>query len=178
MNFLKTLNDKIIKHDLINKYKYKTIQNLPKLKKITLNFNCTNFNIQKFAITLLALELITSKKSSITTSKSSNILLKIQKGQPAGCKVILRKKSIYQFLEKLIVDIIPRLTNFSGFKIQTDTSTVLFKLSNREIMLPELENHYPLFDVLPNLDICISTSAKNNKELLFVMKAFKVPIRM
>jgi ribosomal protein L5 len=54
MHLLNIFNNKIIKHDLVNKYHYKNIQNLPKLKKITLNFNCTNFNTQKFATTLLA----------------------------------------------------------------------------------------------------------------------------
>lgn len=176
MTFLKTLNHKIIKHDLINKYNYKTIEKLPKLKKITLNFRCTAVTFQKFATTLLALEIITSKKSSITTSKSSNVILKTQKGQPAGCKVILKNLHAYPFLEKLILQIVPKLTNFSGFKIKTKLPTISFKLFSREIVLPELENQYPLFDNLPVLDIHIKTNAKSVKECIFLAKALKIPI--
>lgn len=176
MNFLKTLENKIIKHDLINKYKYKNIEKLPKLKKITLSFSSTTLTIQKFATTLLALELIASKKSSITTSKSANVLLKIQKGQPAGCKVILKKKNMYKFLETFILKILPKLSNFSGFNIKTKFSTLSFKLFSRELMLSELENHYPLFDNLPVLDIHIATTAKNTEECIFLAKNFKIPM--
>jgi large subunit ribosomal protein L5 len=176
MHLFKDLNEKIIKHDLINKYIYKNTKNLPKLKNITLNFGCNNFNIQKFAITLLALEIITSKKGSLTASNSANVLLKIQKGQPAGCKVTLEKKDIYKFLDKLIIENLPRLQNFSGFKIKIKTSTVSFKLSNKEISLQELNNQYPLFENLPYLDINISTTAKSHKEILFLLKSIKIPI--
>lgn len=176
MYLLKDLNKKIIKHDLINKYRYKNTKNLPKLKNITLNFGCNNFNIQKFAITLLALEIIASKKGSLTASKSANVLLKIQKGQPAGCKVILKKKDMYKFLNKLIIENLPRLQNFSGFKVRVETSTVSFRLSNKEISLQELNNQYPLFENLPYLDINISTTAKNYKEILFLLKSIKIPV--
>jgi large subunit ribosomal protein L5 len=97
MHLLNIFNNKIIKHDLVNKYHYKNLQNLPKLKKITLNFNCTNFNTQKFATTLLALEIITAKKGSLTTAKVPNVLLKIQKGQPVGCKITLKKNLSIHF---------------------------------------------------------------------------------
>ena len=177
MNFLKTLEHKIIKHDLINKYQYKNINELPKLEKIILSFSCTTFNIQKFATTILALEMIASKKSSVTTSKAANIFLKIQKGQPAGCKVVLKKKYMYKFLEKLILEILPKLTNFSGFKVQTKVSTLSFKLLSRELLLKELDNQYPLFDNLPVLDIHIITTAKNSKECLFLAKTLKIPLQ-
>lgn len=177
MPLFETFNNKIIKHDLINKYSYKNIKSVPKIKKLTLNLdNCANFNIQKFATILLVLEIIASKKSSITTAKSPNISLKIQKGQPVGCKVTLKKKHIYQFLNKLIIKILPKLTNFSGIKIKTKNSTLSCKLLNKEIILEELDNHYPLFANLPDLNIQIATTTKNCKELLFLIKSIKLPI--
>lgn len=177
MQFFKNFSNKTIKQDLVNKYRYQNIKSLPKLKKITLNFgDCTNFNIQKFATTLLALEILTSKKSSITVSKSPNILLKIQKGQPAGCKVILKKKNIYMFLSKLIVEILPKLTNFSSFNVKANISTLSFKLLNKEIVLQEFDNQYPLFTSLPHLDIQILTTAQSSEELLFMLKSIKLPI--
>ena len=90
MDFFENYYKRIIKQDLINKFTCYD-KNLPEIKKITLNFGCKNFTIQKFAITMLALEIITFKKGTITTAKKPNVLLKIQKGQPAGCKVYFKK---------------------------------------------------------------------------------------
>jgi large subunit ribosomal protein L5 len=176
MNFLKYYNHKIIKHDLVNKYKYNNVNDIPKLKKIILNFGCKNFNIQKFATTLLALEIITTKKSSLTIAKSANVLLKIQKGYPAGCKVILREKEMYTFLTRLFLEILPKLKNFSGFRLDAKTSSFSFKLLSNQIVLQEFEEQYPLFANIPQLDIHISTDSKTRKELLFLIKSLKFPI--
>lgn len=176
MNFLKHYNQKIIKHDLVNKYKYNNINNIPKLKTIILNFGCKNFNIQKFATTLLALEIITTKKSSLTLAKSANVLLKIQKGHPAGCKVVLKEKEMYNFLTRLFLEILPKLKNFSGFRLEAKTSSFSFKLLSNQIVLQEFEEQYPLFANIPHLDIHISTNSKTQKELLFLIKSLKFPI--
>jgi large subunit ribosomal protein L5 len=177
MNFLKYYNEKIIKQDLINKFKFNNLNEIPYLKKITLNFGCKNFTIHKFATTMLALEIIVKKKSTLTISKHANVLLKIQKGQPAGCKVVLKKKMMYDFLTKLILDILPKLKNFLGFKIKLKISIFSFKLYNNEIVLQEFEEQFPLFNNLPNLDIDILTNSKNKKELLFLIKSLKFPIK-
>ena len=176
MNFLKIYNERIIKSDFINKFENKSIKKLPKVEKITLNFGCKNFNIQKFAITLLALEIISTKKSSLTTSKTANIFLKIQKGQPSGCKVIIKKDEINTFLEKLLIEIVPNLKNFSGFKISTIAKNFSFKIKNDTTILKEFKESYPLFTILPILDIQISTNTKKTEELLFIAKSLKIPV--
>ena len=176
MNFLQMYNEKIIKYDLINKFPFNQTKNVPRLEKLTLNFGCKNFNIQKFAITLLALEIITSKKARLSVSQNANVLLKIQKGQPAGCKVILRKKEIDAFLIKLHLEILPKLRNFLGFKLQMKTSSFSFQLLRNEVTLPEFENQYPLFSDLPSLNIHVSTNSKNSKELLFLAESIKFPV--
>ena len=130
MHFLEYSYKKIIKQDLINKFKYNNLNKIPKLKKLTLNFSCKKLTIQNFATTMLALEIIGAKKGSLTVSKNANILLKIQKGQPSGCKLILEKKTMYDFLTKLFVTILPKLKNFLGLKITTTTHTFFFKLNN------------------------------------------------
>lgn len=175
MHFLKFYKKKIINHDLVNKFKYKNNQKIPEIEKIILNFGCKNFNIQKFATTLLALEIIATKKSSVTIAKSTNIMLKIQKGHPAGCKVVLRKQEIYTFLTRLFLEILPQLKNFMGFKFKKD-SNFSFILIGDKIVLQEFEDQYPLFANLPNLDINISTNSKNQKELLFLIQSLKLPI--
>ena len=175
MKFLQAYNNKIIKYDLINKFLYKNVRTIPKLESITLNFGCKNFNIQKFATTLLALEILTLKKGTLSVSRSANVLLKIQKGQPAGCKITLKGKEMNTFLTKLHLEILPKLRNFLGFKFQTKASTISFQLLRNEITLPEFENQYPLFSDLPNLDIHISTNSKSQKELSFLIESMKFP---
>ena len=176
MHFLRYYNQKIIKHDLINKFKYNRISDVPGLKKIVLNFGCKNFNIQKFATTLLALEIITTKKATLTTAKNANVLLKIQKGHPAGCKVILREKEMSDFLTRLFLEILPKLKNFSGFKLKKEAGSFSFKLLGNQMLLQEFEEQYPLFASLPDLDVHISTNSKTQKELLFLIKSLKFPV--
>jgi large subunit ribosomal protein L5 len=176
MHFFKYYNKKIIKHDLINKFNYGNTNKVPKLKKIILNFGCKSFKIQQFATTLLALEILATKKSTLTVAKNANVLLKIQKGHAAGCKVILREKEIYNFLTRLFLEILPKLKNFTGFKLKTKTSSFSFKLLSNEILLQEFEEQYPLFANLPDLDIHISTNSKTQKELSFLIKSLKFPV--
>jgi large subunit ribosomal protein L5 len=82
---------KTLKYELCNKFAYKNINEVPKLKKIILNFGCKTADLKHLSASLLALELITSQKGRITTTKSPNLLLKIKKGNPSGCKVTLKK---------------------------------------------------------------------------------------
>jgi len=176
MNFFQTYYEKVIIQDLINKFNYKNNIKLPKLKQITLNFGCKNFSIQKFATTMLALEIIALKKSSITIAKKPNILFKIQKGQPAGCIVKLRNKEIYAFLTKLNIEILPRLKNFSEFRLKKQMSNFFFRIPRDSIMLQEFEIQYPLFVGLSTLDINIITNSKKEKEILFLVKSMKLPL--
>lgn len=176
MHFLEHYYEKIIKQDLINKFNYKTINNLPKVKKIILNFGCKNFSIQKIARTLLALEIITTQKSNITVAQNSNILLKIQKGYPAGCKIILTKTDMYKFLARLFIEIFPKIKDFSNLSVTIQKNIFSFKLDNNNLILKELEEQYPLFSDLPDLDINIKTNSKTKNELLFIIKSFKLYI--
>ena len=131
MDIFKTYYKQIIKQDLTNKFIFKNNKKVPKIKKIILNFSCKNLSIQKFAITILALEIISFKKGTITITKKPNIILKIQKGYPAGCKVELKNHQIYLFLTKLNIKIIPRLRNFPGFKLKKQIFNFFFSNSGK-----------------------------------------------
>jgi ribosomal protein L5 len=176
MNFFRTYEKRIIKQDLINKFPFRNGEKLPQLKKITLNFGCKSLPTQKFAAIMLALELIALKKGTVTTAKKPNILLKIQKGQPAGCKVELRNEEICQFITKLSLEILPKLKHFAGFKLERQFSNFFFQIPGNKLMLKEFENQYPLFANLPALDVNISTDSKNHKKNLFLAKALKLPV--
>ena len=98
MYFLENYYQTTVQYDLINKFHYKNLQKLPKLQKIVLNFGYKSPNLKNLASALLFLELATGKRGVITTASKPHILLKIKKGNPVGCNVILKKTLMYAFL--------------------------------------------------------------------------------
>jgi len=179
MHFIEHFNFKTLKYELANKFFYKNTKKIPKIKKITLNFGCKTTEIKHLAASLLALEIITSKKGKLTTAKKSNIILKIRKGNPIGCKITLQKKQIFNFLEKIFIYIFPNIKNFSGIKL-TETinpKSLSFRLTDT-FNFNEFEEHYYLFNNLPNLDITITTNSKNKEELIFILKSMQFPLKL
>ena len=94
MFFFEIYLHKIIKYDLINTFSYQNLIDIPKLKKIVLNFGYQTPNFRNIISSLLALEFISFKKGKITKSKNLNIFLKIKKGNPVGCKIVLEKNTM------------------------------------------------------------------------------------
>ena len=114
MNILENYYKKIIRYDLINKFFYNHVHDIPKLKKIILNFGCKSYEIKSIVASFFALELITMKQVILTKSKRVNIVLKIRKGYPVGCMVILTKFEMYTFFLKLLIEIFP---NFKSLHV-------------------------------------------------------------
>lgn len=179
MNILENYYKKIIRHDLLNKFLYGCIEDIPKLKKIVLNFGCKSFALKPLAVSLLSLELITGQKGVLTKSNRTNILLKIRKGNPVGCMVILKKNKMYNFIFKLLVDVFPNLRDFKGIQTtkKLNMISVSFTLTDL-ISFKELEKQFYLFSSLPPLNITFVTTAKSKKELLYLLNSFKLPFIM
>lgn len=178
MNFLEHYYKNIIKYDLTNKFFYKNVHELPEIKKIILNFNNRNNKIKNFAATLLALKLITKKKGIIIKTKKPNLFLKIQKGKPTGCKVILKKTLMYNFLEKIIIELVPNLKKFFKFKTKLNNyNNFSFNLKNKNLIFNEIKEHYHLSKTLFYLNISIVTNTKTNKELFFLLRSFNFALK-
>lgn len=178
MHFLKKFYKKTLKYELLNKFIYSNTKKLPKLKKIVLNFGCKTTDIKSIASSLLALELIAFQKSNFTTAKNSNLVLKLRKGDPVGCKIDLRHQKMYCFLEKSLTDIFPKIKNFKGLVIKTNSQKNSFSYKLSDIFVfKTIEEHYYLFNVLPALDITIITTTKEIKELIFLIKFLQIPIK-
>lgn len=111
MYFFEAYVFKITKHDLINTFSYQNLTQIPTLKKITLNFGYQKSNIKYLIFSILALEFISFKKGKITKSKHINLFLKIKKGNPVGCVVVLKKSAMHLFYVRM-------KTLFSPNKIQ------------------------------------------------------------
>ena len=162
----------IIKYDLINKFNYKNLKDIPKIKKIILNFGCKTSELKNLSSSLLALQLITKKKGELTVSKQSNIILRIRKGNPVGCKVTVTKTLMYKFLTKVIIEIIPRLKNKIIFKEAIYLNSLTYSFENL-LIFKELEKNYLIFSQLKNLQITVVCNTKKKEELFFLLNSFK-----
>ena len=176
MNFIKKFYYKTLKYDLINKFLYENTKTLPRIKKITLNFGCKTSDLKTLSTSALALELITNQKSILTITKHNNILLKIRKGHPVGCKITLRKNKSFEFLTKMLIDIFPKLKNFDGLKTNKEikNNTFSYELADT-FSFQELEDNYYLFNNLLNLHVTIVTTSKKKEELQFIFNSIRIP---
>lgn len=175
MFFFKSYYQTVIKHDLINAFIYSNVKQIPQLKTITLNFGLKTSNFKQLTSSLLALELISSKKSVLTKSKCVNIILKIKKGNPVGCKVVLSKDIMYSFYLKLIIFILPKVK-----QLQTNQNQKNFKSKNaisisikNSFLFNELENYYQFFKNIPTLNITLTTNINSQEEFFFFLKSIK-----
>lgn len=165
----------IIKYDLINTFFYQDLIKIPKLEKIILNFGYKNPNFRYIISSLLALEFISLKKGKITKSKDLNVFLKIKKGNPVGCKIILNKKSMYFFYLKLIIFILSKAKQSQKSRLHWRlklNKSLSFQLKN-PLLFAELENHFQFFKNISQLDVTLITDSKCQKELIFLFKSIK-----
>lgn len=177
MYFLEKFYNKTIKYDIINKLMFNNTKKLPKIEKIILSFSYKTTDLKVLSSSLLALELITNQKGTITKAKKSNILFKIRKGSPIGCKITLRKKQFYSFLFKTLTEILPRLKNFEGFYQKKTSKKNIFSYEIYDTFtFLELENHYYLFNNLSKLSITIVTNSYTKEQLIFILKSLQYPI--
>ena len=170
MNNLKFYHKNIVQYELINKFNYKNIKNFPTLKKIVLNFKNKNLKIKSFSGTLFTIELIAKKKCTFTTAKKSNLFLKIQKKQPIGGKIVFKKIIMYNFLSLLIIEVLPKITNYKIIKKKTQNNFSL-KLNNKSFL--PIKEHYNLINLFSYISLTLNTNLKNQKELFFLLKSFK-----
>ena len=182
MHVLKYYYKKIIKYDFINKFTdNNNLKSIPKFKKIILNFGCINSEITKLLATSLFLELITSKNAFITSAQKSNIIIKIKKGSPTGCTVTLKDKLMYQFFYKLLTEIFPKIKNFKKLAIKQTKhqKTITYSIDETLLVFSELKEHYYIFsNKIPKIDIAIVTNTKSQKEFIYLIKSFKIPIEI
>lgn len=180
MQVFKYYYNNVVKYDLINKFYYKKSKPIPKIIKLILHFNCKNLNVKILISSLIALELISTKKSLILLSKKSNILVKIRKGNPIGCKVILQKIEMNLFFFRLISEIFPNIKLFEGFSIKKFENCIvhsfLFTI-RKTLFVSELEKHYSFFKILPDLKINIITNSLSLFELVFLLNSYKFPLK-
>lgn len=161
----------IIIYNLLTKLNLTNRFELPQITKICLNLGFKNANIEKKKLIniILLLKLITNQKPKITKSKKNNLFLKIKKNSITGCKLTLRKKNMFIFLEKICLFLVPNLNQIK-FNLKT-TNILNFQIINILDMF-ELKTEFLKFKNIPVIDISIHTNAKNTNEFFLLLNSF------
>ena len=175
--FAKMYNTTIVKK-LLKQFKYKNIMQAPKLLKITLNMGVGEATADKKNMTnaLDDLTKIAGQKAVVTLARKSIAGFKIRAGWPIGCKVTLRGKLMYEFFDRLVSIVIPRIRDFRGLSARAFDGYGNYSLGIKEqIVFPEID--YDKTDALRGLDITITTTAKTDEEAKALLRAFGFPLR-
>ena len=156
----------------------KSAMEVPRIMKVTLNMGLGEATSDKKIMehALGDLELISGQKPVVCLARKSIAGFKIRDGWPIGAKVTLRRDRMYEFLDRLINVAIPRIRDFRGFSNRAFDGRGNYTFGVREqIIFPEIE--YDKIDAIRGLDICITTSAKNDDEGRALLQAFNFPLR-
>ena len=163
---------------LKERLKLSSTMEVPRLLKITLNMGLGSATGDKKVLESAQKELteISGQKAVLTYAKKSIANFKLREGMPIGCKVTLRKEKMYDFFEKLIKISLPRTRDFRGLTTSSFDGRGNYTLGVKEhIIFPEID--FDRIDKIKGLDICITTSAKNNEEAMELLKEFNFPFK-
>ena len=175
---LKNHYQKEIVPNLKKKLGYKSVMEVPKLEKITINMGVGEASKDKKILenALNDLEAISGQKPVVTRAKQAVSTFKIREQYPIGCKVTLRGNKMYDFFERLINLAIPREKDFRGLNQKSFDGMGNYNLGIKEqIIFPEID--YDKIDKLRGMDIAITTSAKTDNEAKELLESFNFPFR-
>lgn len=151
---------------------------VPRLIKIVLNIGAgedlTNQKEKESILTEMAL--VSGQKPILTTARAAISGFKIRKGQEIGVKVTLRSKRMYEFFQKLIAIVLPRVRDFRGLSSQSFDKRGSYSLGFKEqVVFPEIDAGK--MTKYRGLEVTIVTTAKNPKETKRLLELFGMPFR-
>lgn len=169
--------DTVVKQ-LMDKFGYKSVMEVPRITKITLNMGVGEAvgdkKIMEHAVADLTK--ISGQKPIVCLARKSVAGFKIREGWPIGCKVTLRKHRMYEFMDRLISIAIPRIRDFRGLNPKSFDGRGNYSMGVREqIIFPEID--YDKIDTLRGMDITITTTAKTDEEGRALLEAFNFPLK-
>lgn len=164
--------------DLQAKFGYKSVMEVPRITKITLNMGVSEAVADKKVIEHAVGDMtkIAGQKPVITKTKKSIAGFKIRENYPIGCMVTLRGRRMYEFLDRLITVALPRVRDFRGVSGRAFDGRGNYNIGVKEqIIFPEIE--YDKIDAVRGMNISITTSAKTDEEAKALLSAFNFPFR-
>ena len=173
-----TLYRDTIVPELIKKFGYKTVMQVPRITKITLNMGGGEaVNDKKYVDNAVAdMTKIAGQKPAITRTRKAIANFKLRENMPIGCMVTLRGERMYDFLDRLITIAFPRVRDFRGVSGRAFDGRGNYNIGLKEqIIFPEIE--YDKIDALRGMNISITTTAKTDEEAKALLAAFRFPFR-
>ncbi|MGO0122794.1 50S ribosomal protein L5 [Desulfothermobacter acidiphilus] len=163
---------------LKDKFGYKNVMQVPRLIKITINMGLGEAvqNPKVIDAAVEDLKAITGQMPQVTRAKRSIAGFKLRAGMPIGLKVTLRGQRMYDFLDKLVNIVLPRVRDFRGVSPRSFDGRGNYTLGLREqIIFPEID--YDKVDKVRGMDITIVTSAKTDEEARELLRLLGMPFR-
>ena len=175
-NLHKRYLDEVIP-SLTKRFSYKNIMEVPKLTTISINMGVGDAKLNPKALESAVDELtmISGQKPVVTLSRKDISNFKVRKGFPVGCKVTMRGKRMYEFLERLIAVALPRTRDFRGLSFKSFDRRGNFNFGVKEqIIFTEI--NYDKIDSIRGMDINITTTATSDDEAYWLLKEFGFPL--
>jgi len=175
---LKQVYKNEIASKLKEELKLSNVMEVPRITKITLNMGVGEAIGDKKVLesAVSDLEKISGQKVVVTKARKSIAGFKVREEWPIGCKVTLRSARMYEFLERLVSIAIPRIRDFRGISPKQFDGRGNFSMGvTEQIIFPEID--YDQIDKLRGMDICITTTARNDDEGRALLKAFNFPFK-
>lgn len=173
-----TLYRDTIVPELIKKFGYKTVMQVPRITKITLNMGVGEaVNDKKYVDNAVAdMTKIAGQKPAVTRTRKAIANFKIREDMPIGCKVTLRGERMYDFLDRLVTIAFPRVRDFRGVSGRAFDGRGNYNIGLKEqIIFPEIE--YDKIDAIRGMNISITTTAKTDEEAKALLAGFHFPFR-
>ena len=165
-----------IRPSLIERFKYSTVMQAPKIEKITLNMGVGDAKQDSKVLEAATEQLgtIAGQKPNVRRARKSIAQFKVREEMPVGVSVTLRGDRAYEFLDRLVTVALPRVRDFRGIKPTSFDGRGNYSMGVREqIIFPEID--YDTVDAVRGLDITITTSAKTDPEAYALLEAFGMP---
>ena len=163
---------------LMDRFQYKSVMQVPRITKITLNMGVgeaiADKKVMEHAVS--DMRMIAGQQPIVTKARKSVAAFKVREGWPVGCKVTLRRERMFEFLDRLINIAIPRTRDFRGLSAKAFDGRGNYSMGVREqIIFPEID--YDKIDALRGMDITITTSARTDEEGRALLEAFNFPFK-
>ncbi|MCL6559141.1 MAG: 50S ribosomal protein L5 [Firmicutes bacterium] len=178
MSRLKDKYQKEVVPALIEKFGYKNKMQVPKLEKVTINMGLGEAvqNPKAIDAAVNDLKAITGQKPVVTRAKKSVAAFKLRAGMQIGAKVTLRGQRMYDFVDKLVNVVLPRVRDFRGVSLKSFDGRGNYTLGIKEqIIFPEID--YDKVDKVRGMDITFVTTAKNDEEAGELLRLLGMPFR-
>ncbi len=178
MSQFKTFYDETVVPKLKEKFNYTNPMQVPKIEKIVINMGLGEaiHNIKIIDSAVEEMKQISGQQPVVTRAKKSIASFKLREGMPIGCMVTLRKKRMYDFLNKLVNVALPRVRDFRGISGKAFDGAGNYSLGVKEqLIFPEIE--YDKIDKIKGLNVSIVTTAKSNEEGKELLKLMGMPFK-